>query len=62
MYLGIYVYMHTYMYIHVTTINEKRGHEFQREQKGDVWEERQERNYVTIISKIKKGEKRGRQP
>lgn len=31
-----YVYSHTY--IHVTAINEQRGHEFEREKGGGIWE------------------------
>lgn len=45
MYSGIYVYLYTYAYIHGTTINEHRGHEFEREQAwlyGRVWREDEE--------------------
>lgn len=40
MYSGMYVY--TYAYLHVTAINEHRGHEFEREKAwlyGRVWRE-----------------------
>ena len=30
-------YIHTYMYVHATTINEKGGHKFKRRARRGIW-------------------------
>lgn len=37
----------------VTQVNEKRGHEFKREQGAGIWKDLEEGNNVIIISKHK---------
>lgn len=47
MFTNIYVY--TYAHVHVTTINEQRGYEFEREEKGvcgRVWREKKDREII----------------